>query len=61
MRRLGVLLVAASLSGCLVGPEYERPQQPYLPVIATEKVADRGDFDHLARLDEWALAGGDTS
>ena len=41
--------------------QYEQPQQPYLPALATEKVADRGDFDHLARFDEWALAGGDAS
>ena len=40
---------------------YEQPQQPYLPAQAMERVSDRGDFDHLARFDEWALAGGDAS
>ncbi len=38
---------------------YQQPQQPYLPAQAMEREADRGDFDHLARFDEWALAGGD--
>ena len=39
---------------------YQQAQQPYLPAQAMEREADRGDFDHLARFDEWALAGGKT-
>ncbi|MFO0993928.1 MAG: double-strand break repair protein AddB [Hyphomicrobiales bacterium] len=39
--------------------EYEQPQQAYLPALAMERQADRGDYDHLARFDEWALSGGD--
>jgi ATP-dependent helicase/nuclease subunit B len=41
--------------------EYQQAQQPYLPAQAMEREADRGDFDHLARFDEWALAGGSAS
>jgi len=40
---------------------YQQAHQPYLPARAMEREADRGDFDHLARFDEWALAGGTTS
>lgn len=40
---------------------YQNARQPYLPAQAMEREADRGDFDHLARFDEWALAGGKTS
>lgn len=39
---------------------YQQPEQPYLPMQAMEREADRSDFDHLARFDEWALAGGKT-
>ncbi len=37
--------------------EYARPQQPYLPILAMEREQDRGDFDHLSRIDEWSLSG----
>ena len=40
MRRLGVLLVAAGLSGCLVGPEYERPQPATPPTVAFKETDD---------------------
>jgi len=40
---------------------YQQPEQPYLPAQAMEREADRGDFDHLARFDEWALSGGGSS
>lgn len=40
---------------------YQQAEQAYLPAQAMEREADRGDFDHLARFDEWALAGGDAS
>jgi ATP-dependent helicase/nuclease subunit B len=45
----------AALKGLL--EDYARPQQPYLPILAMERERDRGDFDHLSRIDEWALSG----
>jgi ATP-dependent helicase/nuclease subunit B len=38
--------------------DYQRPEQPYLSLLAMEREADRGDHDHLARVDEWAQFGG---
>jgi NodT family efflux transporter outer membrane factor (OMF) lipoprotein len=40
VRRLGVLLAAASLSGCLVGPDYERPQPATPPTMAFKETSD---------------------
>lgn len=35
---------------------YESPGQPYLSRAAAERIADEGDYDHLARVAEWSLA-----
>lgn len=36
---------------------YARPEQPYLPRNIMEHEDDEGDYDHLSRFREWALAG----
>ena len=36
---------------------YADPLRPYLPRTAMEKEDDPGDYDHLSRFREWALAG----
>ena len=65
MRRLGVLMLAASLSGCLVGPEYERPQ-PATPPTAAFKETDDSYFRPAMPLDAidrgkwWGMYGDPT-
>jgi ATP-dependent helicase/nuclease subunit B len=39
---------------------YENPAQPYLSRAMPERLADEGDYDHLARVAEWSLAGEDS-
>mgnify|MGYP003350814454 CR=1 FL=1 len=39
---------------------FDRPETPYASWAAPQFLKDRGgDYDHLARLYEWAVAGGD--
>jgi ATP-dependent helicase/nuclease subunit B len=59
MRDIDVMALAhahfAALKGLL--EDYARPEQPYFSILAMERERDRGDFDHLSRIDEWALSG----
>jgi len=57
--KLDIMAVAAKHLAELKGllQAYTHPHQAYLPAIALERERDRGDFDHLARRDEWALSG----
>jgi outer membrane protein TolC len=62
VRRLGVLLAAASLSGCLVGPEYERPQPATPPTVAFKETSDSyfrpaQPLDSIDRGKWWSMYG----